>query len=150
MQPGDVLLIRGNGLAGQLLRWGQSMNGNYSEWDHCALYVDDTGTLVEALVTGISVTHEDKYREVTRERRYIDASPEDRAQAVRFAMARVGKRYNWVAAGGMLLARVTPIVFALNETETCSSLVARALERCKYDWSNPYRVTPGDIAATIL
>jgi uncharacterized protein YycO len=148
MRPADLLLVHGDSWQGRAIRFGEWLGGRGSYFDHIALYTDSDGSIVEALASGIVRSHESAHASDVCLRVSIEASDEDRAEAVGFALKRVGTRYDWLATFGMLLSRLTPIVIALDGTEMCSSLVARALERCGYDFGDPYRCTPGMIAAS--
>lgn len=101
LQPGDVLLVEGNRRVSVAIKYLTQ-----STWSHAALYVGDAlgpksgggelDTLVEAdIVEGVRVLPLSEYRNFnTRICRPIGLSDEDREAVIRFAVERIGLKYD--------------------------------------------------------
>src|SRR5438045_9048603 len=58
-RPGDFILTHGNEWTSRLIAFGQGLRfrglrAKYAYWSHTALVVDDAGSIVEALGTGVA------------------------------------------------------------------------------------------------
>ncbi|MCK5274682.1 MAG: lipo-like protein [Alphaproteobacteria bacterium] len=101
LQPGDVLLVEGNRRVSVAIKYLTQ-----STWSHAALYVGDAlgpkagggepDTLVEAdIVEGVRVLPLSEYRNFnTRICHPIGLSDEDREAVIRFAVERIGLKYD--------------------------------------------------------
>jgi uncharacterized protein YycO len=154
-QAGDFILTHGDEWTSKLIRFGQSLrfrgsSAKYTYWNHTALVVDATGTIVEALGTGVAKRSIHDYDPTQYTVVRIDASTEDRLEAATFATSSIGARYGWVTIVSIAFSLVTggKFAFAIDGQLICSGLVARALERTtaifKHD---PARIMPAELAA---
>ena len=118
-------------------------------WTHAALVVGTDGAIVEAGTTGVVLQHVEKYRDEDYRYVTIQATPEQRWRAVRFAKSRVGSRY-----GNLLLANlvVSPLTrgrvrFENAGCEMCGTLVAQALACAGQSFGRlPADMLPADLA----
>ena len=107
------------------------------------------GAIVEAGTTGVVLQHVEKYRDEDYRYVTIQATPEQRRRAVRFAIERVGSRY-----GNLLLANlvVSPLTrgrvrFENAGCEMCGTLVAHALACAGQGFGRlPADMLPADLA----
>lgn len=135
-QPGDVLLLcAGEDAWTWLIRFGQRLRyrgerAQFARWNHAALFVDDLGTLIEALSSGVTWRPVSEY--AAKDYVVINSglSPEDRAEAVAFAVSCLHDGYGWLTILSVVLWLLTSttLSFGLSGQEICSGLVASALE----------------------
>ncbi len=152
LQPADVLLVEGNSRISTAIKYLTQ-----STWSHAALYIgaalgapaagEEALTLVEAdLVEGVHALPLSRYRDLhTRICRPVGLSDEDRRKIIRFALERIGERYdlkNLLDLARYLLP--TPPIpihwrrrfIALGSGEPtraiCSTLVAEAFQSVRY------------------
>jgi len=137
-EPGDFILVKGHGLKGSLIKFGQWMrihgaDRKYVDWVHAALIVDRDGTLIEAVGTGIREAPLDYYTGEHYQVFRIKTSDENRAEAVSFARSALDKhaKYGWLAIVSIGLSMLTggKLTFYIDGQYVCSVLVATALER---------------------
>ncbi len=138
-KPGDFILIHGTNWYNRLIQFGQALRYHgkdkpYAQWTHVALIVDSDGYLIEALGNGIVKSHISKYKDFMKQIVHIEASNEDRQQAVAFAYSQLGDGYGWFTIVSIVFSLLTATKFSFNidGQEICSGLVARALERTNY------------------
>jgi uncharacterized protein YycO len=155
-QPGDFILTHGDALMSRLIRFGQGIrirgkDRKYTHWNHAALIVSESGDLIEARGRGVCRTHIRDYSPneycVVR----IEASPEDRKQAVEFAekMAESMQRYGYLTIASVIYITLTGgrFTFAIEGQTICSGLVARAMERTGAVFNRtPSHIMPADLA----
>ncbi|HEY6425332.1 MAG TPA: hypothetical protein VIY28_19240 [Pseudonocardiaceae bacterium] len=136
--PGDFILVRGHGFQGWLITSGQKMrirgaDRKYVDWAHAALIVDRDGTLIEAVGTGVREWSLDRYEDRQYQIFRINASDEDRAQAVAFArwVQERHAMYGPLTCVSIALSMLTgsKLTFFIDGQFVCSGLVASALER---------------------
>jgi uncharacterized protein YycO len=169
VRPGDLLLCHTAfnwrnpaTYFAPLIRFGAWLRKDtrpFRHWNHVAILVDSSGTLVEALGRGVQLTHIDNYR--GEDLVAVPTLPAglsapggffpywDADQIVTFAERQVGVPYGWLSivwqvflilAGGRL-------VVDLDRSWFCSELAAAALLRADIDMGMaPARVTPAHIA----
>ncbi len=153
-QPGDFMLTHGVEWTDRLIRFGQRLrfrgaDAPYAHWNHCAIFADAEGGIIEALAQGvaqrnIALYHGTEYTVVS-----IQASLEDRQQAVTFAEKCVGEAYGWLTIVSIAWTLLTGgrFSFAIDGQQICSGLVARAEERT---WAifdrDPAHIMPADLA----
>lgn len=135
-EPGDFLLTHGDSWTSRLIRIGQAIrfhgrSARFTYWNHVALFVDDQGTIVEAIGSGVVKRSVHVYDRAERTIVRIDASTEDRFEAARFATKCVGARYGklTIISIGLTLLTGTKLSFGIEGQYICSGLVSRALER---------------------
>jgi uncharacterized protein YycO len=153
-RPGDFILTHGSSLMGRLIRVGQRLrlrgaDRRYARWNHAALIVDDAGGLIEADEGGVHRAYLTKYAAVEYYLVRIQASDEARGHAVAFAEWSLREPFGWLTFISVALALLagSRFDFGLDGQETCSGLVARALEHAgKILETAPSRAMPADLA----
>lgn len=164
VQVGDFILTRTpfdwrrlGTIDGPLISFGQALRfGNKWSWaNHAALVCSEAGTLIEALSSGVQVSHIDKYEPLDY---YLikpeyNQGPDDpekelrRRQATRFAASMLGTEYGWFTVLSLAFTFVTGSKFWFGRSGTviCSGLVAAALGN--YEWrADPSHVAPAQLA----
>lgn len=159
--PGDFVLTHGDAWTSRLIRLGQRLrihgeDRKYAHWNHAALIVSDTGTLVEALGRGVLRTDLSKYRRAEYHLVRIGASESDRRQAVAFAGWAAGgpggerrQRYGFLTLVSIAYTLLTGgrFTFGIEGQAICSGLVARAMERTDAVFNRtPSHIMPADLA----
>ncbi len=128
---GDFILCKSNHWIDRLIRFGQRLrdDGPGSAYDHAALVIDDTGTIIEAVSKGLSYGHVTDYPNHLLFRLTLDEP--DGAKAVSFAHYWLDRHveYGYLEDLSIGLDLLTPrfIHFKSAETMICSEFVARAL-----------------------
>jgi uncharacterized protein YycO len=141
---GDIILVTDNDLSAKIIKFGTR-----SHWCHVAMIVDKSGTLVEAVNSGVQYSHISAYDHL--ETRLIDVglSDIDRERAVAFAISHVGNRYDWIdiASIGMTQVFRSKISFTTEGHFICSGLIGEALERGGVSFPKEGNTLfPGDLA----
>lgn len=157
---GDFVLVAGTHFNSRLIRFGQKLrihgpDRRHVKWTHAALIVDRTGSLIEAVGTGVRRWHLDGYRDDDYVVVRIHASEENRDEVVRFAewaLSR-GARYSRLSTVSIGLSMLTGsrLMFHIDGQFVCSGLVARALERTGsiFDRDSAH-IAPADLAKYFL
>jgi cell wall-associated NlpC family hydrolase len=154
-EPGDFILTHANHWSSRLIRFSQRlrMRGarrEFAHWSHAAIVVDKEGGLVEAEVRGgVQRSPISKYRNVEYHlvRLGDSATPDDRAQAVAFALSRVGQPFGIGTSIWVALSLLTGARMSFSTHDICSGLVARALERTWIIFERDTEdMLPGDLA----
>lgn len=153
-RPGDFMFTHEDAWTSRLIQIGQAIRfrgkrNRYAYWNHVALFVDDIGTIVEALGTGVSQGAVTKYNGTQRTIVRIDASAADREEAATFAKECVGARYGGLTIISIALSLLTgtKLSFSVDGQFICSGLVARALERTTAIFrKEPSRIMPAELA----
>ncbi len=155
-QPADFILTHANAFTSELIRLGQRLryrgrNRKYAHWSHAGIFINADGDLIEAVGTGvqkrnISVYKDTEYCVV----RLQGVSPEERAQAVRFAEYSLRKSYGWFTIAGVVCSLLlgSKFGFGVDGQQICSALVARCLERTGeiFTEEEPWHITPAGLA----
>lgn len=155
-RPGDFILTHRKVLASRLIEIGQHLRYKeslYNHWSHCALIMNESGDLMEALTAGVTRTNLSRYKDVEYHIVRIDADERDRDQAVAFALHCEGESYDWLTIGciGASLLTGGRIVFGIDGHMICSGLVARSLERTGIIFErDAARMLPADLAHYFL
>lgn len=152
--PGDFILTHGSSSMGKVIRVGERLrfrgpDRKYTRWNHVALLVDSEGGLIEADEGGVHRAQLSKYAAVEYYLVRIQASDEERAHAVQFADWSLHQSFGWLNIISIALSLMTGVKLdiGLGNQETCSSLVARALEHAgKIMETDPARAMPADLA----
>lgn len=151
-QPGDFVLYETKGFLPRLIRFGQWLRYRgprkpYSRWNHAALIVDASGTIIQAQANGVRYGTLGTGRVVNLQ----GISPEDRLEIVDYAKQKVNAtRYGFVAFVSIAVNLITGFRLRVSYDRTliCSALVAGALERAGVVWPiDSEFVTPADLAA---
>ena len=159
-QRGDFVLVAGTRFNSGLIRFGQKLrihgaDRRHVKWTHAALIVDRTGSLIEAVGTGVRRWHLDRYRDDDYVVVRIHTSEENRDEVVRFAewaLSR-GASYSRLSTVSIGLSMLTGsrLMFHIDGQFVCSGLVARALERTGsiFDRDSAH-IAPADLAKYFL
>ena len=151
---GDFVLTHGRAWTSRIIRFGQRLrihgdDRKYTRWNHAAIFVDDDGAIVEALGAGIKRRHISAYDETEYQVVRIDASAEDRDQAVAFAERSLAQPYGWLTIVSIAYSLLSggKFTFAFEGQQICSGLVARAMERTGAIFNRmPSHIMPADLA----
>jgi hypothetical protein len=156
-RPGDFILTHSSGIYGALVRFGEAIrywgrDKPFARWNHAAIFVNDSGDIVEALGGGvqqrnISVYHGTEYVVVHLPQTTI---PEDREQAIKFAAFCLNDRYGWLTIVSIALCLFFggKLSFGVDGQQICSGLVARCIERIGeiFHEGDPWHLMPEDLA----
>jgi hypothetical protein len=121
-----------------------------ASWSHVALVAGTDGRIVEAGTAGVVLRRLDKFREHDYHYVAVRATREQRSQAVRYAVSRVGSPYANLALVGLFVSVLTAgrLRWPGSRYDLCGSLVAGALtcagERFELP---PSEMMPADLAA---
>jgi hypothetical protein len=136
-RPGDVILVRGVGWLGYLIRLGERIayRGNadraFAYWSHAALMVSPAGHLIEVLHTGVHMCTIEKYRDHEYHYVHLDLPESDRAKAARFAYSCLRQKYDRLSFVLLTIAKFLGDRFEVPDRgqQGCVSLIVRALQR---------------------
>jgi hypothetical protein len=159
-ERGDFVLVAGTHFNSRLIRFGQKLrihgtDRRHVKWTHAALIVDRSGSLIEAVGTGVRRWHLDRYRDDDYVVVRIHASEENRDEVVRFAEWALsqGASYSRLSTVSIGLSMLTGsrLMFHIDGQFVCSGLVARALERTGsiFDRDSAH-IAPADLAKYFL
>lgn len=154
---GDFILTHSTGFYGRMIRIGEALRywGNdakFAHWSHAAIFVDDDGSIVEALGGGVQKRNISVYTDTEYVVVHLPQSTasSDRQQAVAFADFCLHDRYGWLTIVSIALCLLTgsKLSFGVDGQQICSALVARCLERIGVIFveSEPWHLTPADLA----
>jgi hypothetical protein len=154
-RPGDVILIRGRGWLGwiiravQRLRYRREEDHPFAYWSHAALVVTSVGHLIEVVHTGVVLRKIERYRNLEYHYVHLDLSESDRNKAVSFAYSCLREKYG---LSGFLLLALSVFLgdrFQVPDSgqQGCVALIVRALQRAGVTFEQrPVDMTPGDLA----
>jgi hypothetical protein len=154
-RPGDVVLIRGSGWLGKLIRLFVRMrcrrNGDhpFAYWSHAGIVVSSRGHLVEVVHTGVVLSSIEKYRDQDYHYVYLDLSAADRTRASRYAYSCLRQKYGRLSFLLFALAVLSGDRFEVPDRgqQGCVVLIARALHRAGITFARrPTDMTPADLA----
>jgi hypothetical protein len=154
VRPGDIILIRGPGWLGWLIRLGARIRYRnddlrYAHWSHAAMVLSANGHLVEVHALGVGVCGIEKFRNSEFHYVRLDLSDRDRMLAVRYGYSCVGQRY------GVLSFLLFGLSLALGDRfhvpdwgqQGCVALIVRALQRAGVAFDRaPSDMMPADLA----
>jgi uncharacterized protein YycO len=153
---GDFVLVAGTHVNSRLIRFGQKLrirgaDRRYVRWTHAALIVDQGGTLIEAVGTGVRRWHLNDYHDDDYVVVHVETSEENRDEVVRFAQWALerGARYSRLSTVSIALSMLTggKLTFFIDGQFVCSGLVAAALERTGTIFDrNSANIAPADLA----
>jgi hypothetical protein len=136
-RPGDVILVRGVGWLGRLIRLGEriSYRGDadraFAYWSHAALVVSRAGHLIEVLPAGVCIGTIERYRDQDYHYVCLDLPEADRARAARFAYSCLRQKYDRWSFALLAVARLLGDRFEVPDRgcqQGCVSLIVRALQ----------------------
>jgi len=153
-RPGDVILIRGRGWLGwiirmvQRVRYRREKDHPFAYWSHAALIVTPWH-LIEVIPAGVVMRQIEKYRDHEYHYVYLELSESDRSRAVTFAYSCLRQRYG--VSSFLLLAASVLLGDCFKVPDRghhgCVSLIVRALERAGMTFEQkPNDMTPADLA----
>ena len=154
-RPGDVILVRGNGWLGKLIRFFVRIrcrrNGDrpFAHWSHAGIIVSPEGHLVEVLHTGVVLSRIEKYRDQEYHYVYLDLSAADRTRASRYAYSCLRQKYGRLSAVLFAFAVLSGDRFEVPDRgqQGCVALIVRALQRAGITFArHPTDMTPADLA----
>jgi len=153
--PGDFILTHHDTAPAKVIRLGQFIRYHgdmreYAHWNHCALVVDEDGTLIEAVGRGWVYGHIDEYKDVEYYYVRTKLNEQSRNQTVAAAKSFLNDKYGWMTIASITLELLTGIKlqFTNQNTMICSAVVGQALWAGGFIFdSNPYQMMPADLAA---
>lgn len=154
-QAGDFILVADTTLYGKLVTLGQKLrfgNTRFVQWNHAAIVIDPD-TLLEADGKTVKAVKLTDYASKDYYLVRIQASDDDRREAVAFALSCVGDSYGWTTIVSIILSLLTGLKFSFgfDGQEICSGLVARSLERTQAIFPrDPSHITPSELASYYL
>ena len=154
--PGDFILThRRRPIAGlisvaQKLRF-RGADAVYAHWSHCALVVDEGGSVVEAEAFGVGRSPISKYQSAEYHLVRIGPGfgPEGRNQSASYATAQIGQAFGFLALAGesLFLLFGWPLRLMRGDHQICSGLVVRALQKGGLlPDADPALMLPADLA----
>jgi hypothetical protein len=154
VRPGDIILIRGTGWLGWLIRFGARIryrNGDlrYAYWSHAALVLSTNGNLVEVHALGVGLCGLEKFRKLEFHHVRLDLSDADRAQAARYGMSCIGQRYGVSSFLLFCLSLALGDRFCVPDwgQQGCVALIVRALQKAGVTFDRaPSDMMPADLA----
>jgi uncharacterized protein YycO len=155
-EPGDFILTHRNRPIAGLITIAQKVrfrgpDAVFAHWSHCALVVDEGGSLVEAETFGVTRSPISKYRSTEYHLVLLGSEfgPEGRKRAVDYANAQVGQAFGFLAMTGVTFFLVFgwPLRLMRRDHQICSGLVVRALKKGSLlQGSDPALMLPADLA----
>jgi hypothetical protein len=153
-RPGDVILIRGRGWLGwiiravQRLRYRREEDHPFAYWSHAALIVTPRH-LIEVIPAGVIVREIEKYRDHEYHYVYLELSESDRRKAVAFAYSCLRQKYG--LSSFLLLAASVLLGDRFKVPDRgqhgCVALIVRALQRAGVTFEQrPSDMTVADLA----
>ena len=132
--PGDFFLLRNTTFFSRLILFGQGLrfhgeNRKYSKWSHCGGFIDNKGTIIEALSAGVKIDNISKYKGLTYYVVHTKLSASNKVQSVNAAKSFLKDKYGWVSdlSIGFQFATGVKLRVTVNNTINCSGLVAMML-----------------------
>jgi hypothetical protein len=153
-RPGDVILIRGRGWVGRIIRAVQRVRYRKREdhpftyWSHAALIVTPWH-FVEVIPTGVVMRKIEYYRDHEYHYVHLELSESDRSRAVAFAYSCLREKYG---LSSFLLLAVSVLLgdrfkFPDRGHHGCVSLIVRALQHAGMTFEQrPNDMMPADLA----
>jgi hypothetical protein len=153
-RPGDVILIRGRGWLGRIIRAVQRVRYRKQEdhpfayWSHAALIVTPWH-LIEVVSAGVVARKIEKYRDHEYHYVYLELSESDRSKAVAFAYSCLRQKYG--LSSFLLLAASVLLGDRFKVPDRgqhgCVALIVRALQRAGMTFEQRSSdMTPADLA----
>jgi uncharacterized protein YycO len=153
-QIGDFGVVRTKGIVGRLIQIF-----TVSRWNHAFVYVG-TNTIVEATPRGVKLSPISNYENIAWSQ-HDSLSEDTRAKIADHAKKQVGKPYNFLLIGNILLRIIglkllanTRLMYKLAKSNSyiCSELVSESYKEAGVNYFNmpPNLVTPGDLAELLV
>jgi len=131
--PGDFILTHSSGFYGEVIRFGETLrywgkDKIFAHWSHAAIFVNDSGDIVEALGGGVQKRNISVYKGTEYVIVHLPSTTTtaDRQQAVEFAEFSLNDPYGWLTIVSMALCLITGarFGFGVDGQQICSALVA--------------------------
>lgn len=142
--PGDFILTHRKSLYGRLVSVGQRLrfvgeDRPFAHWTHTALVTGYEGQIIEAVSAGVRVSSLEDYKDTEYHYVHTKMYVGDRRQAVKFAESCLGQKYAWISIVSLAITCLfnTRWQFGRVESQFCSELVARSLERGDFIFQRP-------------
>jgi len=153
--PGDFILVSTTGILAKFIRFGQFIRYHgqmkpFSTWNHTAMIVDETGTIIEAAGRGVRYSHIDEYKDVEYYLVNTKLNKQSCDQAVAACKSFVKDKYGWLTIASIAFELITGIKlqFSINNSMICSGVVAQSLWAAGVIFNrNPYQMMPADLAS---
>jgi hypothetical protein len=154
-RPGDIILVRGVGWLGRLiriferLRYHNKADRPFAYWSHAAMVVGREGLLIEALHDGVVLSRLEKYRGQEYHYVHLDLSESNRRSATSYACACLHRKYGVLSFVLMALSLLAGDWLRIPDRgqQGCVALIARALQRAGVSFERgPADMIPADLA----
>jgi uncharacterized protein YycO len=153
--PGDFILVSTTGFLAKCIRFGQFIRYHgemkkFSHWNHAAMIIDSSGTIIEAAGRGVRYSHVNEYKDTEYYLVNTRLNAQSSAQVVAAAKSFQKDKYGWFTILSIMFQLITGIEFqfSLGNSVVCSGLVSMSL------WAggvifdhNPYQMMPADLAS---
>lgn len=150
--PGDFILVASKAPFSRFVQFIQGLyirDRRLLKWNHCAIIVNPEGELVEADGKEIKLGSLEEYKYSDYFLIRLDATIEDRHQAVNFALATVGEKVSGITRVLNTLSFLTALKISVGTKghEFCSGLIVKCLERTAAIFpKDASHTTPHDLA----
>ena len=155
--PGDFILTHSSGIYGALIRFGEAIrywgqDKPFARWSHAAIFVNESGDIVEALGGGVQQRNISVYQPAEYVVVHLPqtTTSDDREQAIKFAAFCLNDRYGWLTIVSIALCLLFggKLGFGVDGQQICSGLVARCIERIGeiFHEGDPWHLMPADLA----
>jgi hypothetical protein len=154
-RPGDIILVRGVGWLGRLirifecLRYHNDADRSFAYWSHAAIVVGREGLLIEVLHNGVALSRLEKYRGQEYHYVHLDLSEANRRSATSYACACLHQKYGVLSFVLMALSLLAGDWLRIPDRgqQGCVALIARALQRAGVSFERgPADMMPADLA----
>jgi len=154
-RPGDVILIRGRGPLGTLIRLVQRVrlrrpeDRGFAYWSHAALIISPPGYVIEVIHAGVIARKLESYRWHDYHCVQLDLSEAQRHEVVRFAWSCLRQKYGTLSSIllGLSVLLGDRLWVPERGQQGCGALIARALERVGLKFERtPANTLPADLA----
>ena len=153
--PGDFILVSTRGVLAKFIRFGQFLRyhgqmKDYSFWNHAAMIIDESGTIIEAVGRGVRSSNISEYKDVEYYLVNTKLTKQNRDQVIVACKSFLKDQYGWFTIISIAIELVTGIKlqFSLNNSMICSAVVAQSLWAGGIIFNrNPYQMMPADLAS---
>jgi hypothetical protein len=154
-RPGDVILIRGVGWLGRLIRIFERMRYRtdqdrpFAYWSHAAIIVGPEGLLVEVLHNGVVLSKLEKYRVQEYHYVHLNLSEANRRNASRYACTCLRQKYGVLSFILLAFSLLVGDQFRIPDLgqQGCAALIVRALQCAGITFERgPADMMPADLA----
>ena len=154
-QAGDFFLLRNITFWSKLILFGESLrfhgeNRKYSRWSHSGTFLDNNGTIIEALGAGVRIDNISKYKHLTYYIVNTKLSPANRVQSLNAVKSFLKDKYGFMSNISIGINFLTGIKlqFTIKNTINCSGLVSMGLWAAGIIFDGtPQLFAPADLAA---